>query len=272
MCDFFLSSWFSAFFYICHSPPEAVPFDFFRIVIVIVRFQNLFLPANFSPFPFHSIALFYDHWKKKSRVTSNSNWFSIFLIVKVFPLCLFVDKVFVSFFFFSTNCRICKRQKLVNFLMLMRQKARCFCCSRTQFMVICILRMEIFGFLCFLFSLGIIISSSDSIDIYMAQCDIKDGKKANEENSRPRRRGRVKSLLVKFYRFQCEKDFLILRKIFLNFSHCLLINSSELVCCLVLQFFQEIFISFSYSPFFTPTAKTGFIGFCAVCVGESLQF
>lgn len=71
-------------------------------------------------------------------------------------------------------------------------------------------------------------------------------KTAKRQTRKTPQRGKV--LRAKFYRFQCEKDFLIRHKKFsvpFNFSHCLLINSLKLVCCLVLQFFQDFHI---FSP------------------------
>lgn len=83
-----------------------------------------------------------------------------------------------------------------------------------------------------------------------AQCDITEGKilpKGKQGNVCMPQRGK---LSAKFYRLRCEKDFLIRRHSKAahfttdNFSHCSLINSLELFCCLVLQFLRFWYLHF----------------------------
>lgn len=138
--------------------------------------------------------------------------------------------------------------------------------SKGKFMVICVWRTK--NFFCFPFCLEIINFVKRFNRHLHAQCDINDGKKANEKS--PKR----KSLKEKFYRFQCEKDFVWYDTRVFGFRFTI----HNFLQLFAYQFFETCLLScfttfprFGDFQIFSLFSRKGFIGFSSVDVGENLQ-
>lgn len=154
--------------------------------------------------------------------------------------------------------------------MLMWHKARCLRCSSSlNLWLFAFVWIEIscFPFLLVFLCLKIIKSTSDSFDIYMpSMISSKMAKRQTETLGEEK---------------LCGRSFIArnVRKIFWyeKFSPTFLIVCLSILWNLFVVLFYNFPRRFSYritppSHLSLPFKESGFIGFCSVCVGESLRF